>query len=35
LDRQFVRDKLTELVGADDERIRAFAEIERDVDAGD
>ena len=32
LDRRFVRGKLTELVGPHDERIRAFAEIERDVD---
>lgn len=33
LDRSFVRSRLIELVGADDERIRALGEIERDVDA--
>ena len=32
LDRRFVREKLTELVGPDDERLRTFAEIEREVD---
>lgn len=32
LDRSFIRSKLVELVGADDERLRDFAEIERDVD---
>jgi len=31
-DRGFVRRKLAELVGDEDERIAAFAEIERDVD---
>jgi hypothetical protein len=35
LDRQFVRQKLIELVGADDERIAALNAIERDVDAPD
>ncbi len=33
LDRSFVRSRLIELVGADDERIHALGEIERDVDA--
>lgn len=31
-DRHFVRGKLVELVGGEDDRIAAFAEIERDVD---
>jgi hypothetical protein len=33
VDRQFVRAKLVELVGKDDERLRAFDAIARDVDA--
>ncbi len=33
LDRSFVRAKLIELVGAEDERVRELAVIERDVDA--
>lgn len=35
IDRRFVRAKLTELAGADDERVAALEEIERDVDEGD
>jgi hypothetical protein len=34
LDRAFVRAKLVELVGTDDERLRELTAIERDVDAG-
>lgn len=33
LDREFVRGKLTELVGSEDERITALASIEQDVDS--
>ena len=33
LDRAFVRAKLTQLVGEEDERLTAFAAIERDVDS--